>query len=604
MNITNWRGFAVIGGLDVPPGGAVQVEYRGDGKDWLPASVLPNLTEEEIQSPASGDWNCATQFQGLVHGYMIRDNQVYWNYFVNFDGVPERRDWQLRVRQCGDGGRVLREDVAPFTIDPGDTVILSNWFEWQGVRPEVQTVGDWRSSDPADVEPGWYVIRDAFGAPRLSGFGSVDIGAIEYHPHLAGHYDCFVGFREGFLECILDLPGRPVPTTLYLHPRNMPSRLTKEIFVGNCEFRPDDPVRIRRRPNAPTNKLRRFGDMLYLKFVPAAPRPVKAPAFVPPGKETVFYAEPYSMCYSHYCQNEAEADLIAQTYQLLGVDKVVAQTGRVGCAMMHYSKLAGFLQSAVSGDDRQSSNGGMEAMKHMEVMKVLGEACRRRGMKFLADIGVNSPYVNSPLESPWMRKHMDCLYEPCKFFLDYAREEVMEFAAGLYAELALEYDFDGISVNYTRNFMGNLTQERILELHRRIVAKIGAKRRAEQEIHVSILACTPDLYHALEKLLEENLVDSVTVGRQSSLYPFTDLTPYRRMLDRFPGRKLYGKIDGWTVNHTGLNQGKLPRPAECAELAESYFKAGADGIYFYQSEGILIDPFLRRFVRSLKGERA
>ena len=112
----------------------------------------------------------------------------------------------------------------------------------------------------------------------------------------------------------------------------------------------------------------------------------------------------------------ADASVDAKTYRELGADKIIAQSGRIGSRMMHYSRVAGFVSEVVSGDDRQSSNGGMEAMKHMEVMKVLGEACRRRGMKFLADIGVNSPYVNSPLESPWMRKHMDCLYEPCKFF--------------------------------------------------------------------------------------------------------------------------------------------------------------------------------------------
>ena len=84
------------------------------------------------------------------------------------------------------------------------------------------------------------------------------------------------------------------------------------------------------------------------------------------------------------------------------------------------------------------------------------------------------------------------------------------------------------------------------------------------------------------------------------VYPTVDLTPYRRLLDRYPGKKLYGKIDGWLPNHTGLNQSPLPRPSDCAERVKAYSSAGADGVFFYQSEQILIDPFLTRFVQSLK----
>ena len=72
MRLENWHGFVVVRDLDVPPGGAVQVEYRLAGR-WVAACVMPNLTEEELQSPCNGqDWNWATQFHGFVHGYQIR----------------------------------------------------------------------------------------------------------------------------------------------------------------------------------------------------------------------------------------------------------------------------------------------------------------------------------------------------------------------------------------------------------------------------------------------------------------------------------------------------------------------------------------------------
>lgn len=601
MRLYNWHGFVVADELDVPADGAVQLQYRG-GDRWLPCCVYPNLTEEELQSPCNDqDWTWATQYHGLVRGYQIRDRRVYWHYAANFGGIPEVREQELRIRQCGAGGRILSEEIVKFVIDPGDTVILYDWSKWSNVRPEVQTVQNWRISDPADVEPGWYVIKDEFGAPRLSGFGTGDIGAVEYCPQLSGRYDCFVGFREQLLECELELPGAP-PVTLHLHPSNMPTtRFTKEIRVGNYEFHPDDPIRIRRRPGAAVAKHRRFGDMLYLKFVPAAPKKAAIPAFFPPKAEIIFYSEPYSQCYGHTLQNEADAEARAETYRELGVDTVVAQTSRVGSRAMHYSKVAGYISDTVSGDDRKSSNGAMQALRHMDVMKVLGAACRKRGLKFIVSIAANSPYVGTTLCSEWTNQHMDLLYPACPLFLDYDREEVREFAAENYAEVVREYDFDGITVDYTRDFVGCMTAENIVDLHRRIVAKIGPERRREQVIMVSVVDCHPEIYRALEVLLAENLIDSVIVGNYISLYPRVDLAPYRALLDRHRGKKLYGKIDGWTLNYGGGRP--IVRPTECAQAATDYFAKGADGLYFYQSEFILSSPFLRNFVRSLRGKQ-
>ena len=150
MRCENWHGFVAVSGIDVQSGGAVQVEYRRDGR-WVAACVFPNLTEEELQSPCNDqDWNWATQFHGLVHGYQIRDRRVYWNYVIDFDGVPTIREQELRVRQCGDGGRVITEETVTVVIDPGDTVILNDWHSWNDVRPEIRTVGNWRTADRFD----------------------------------------------------------------------------------------------------------------------------------------------------------------------------------------------------------------------------------------------------------------------------------------------------------------------------------------------------------------------------------------------------------------------------------------------------------------------
>ncbi len=599
MKFINENGFLVLDELDVPAGGGVTVEYYDGAREtWQSCCMMPNLTEEELFSPSnSQDWNFATSFLGFVQEYMIRDNRVYWNYAVNFNGVIPAVPQRLRIRRSGPGGAACRTDEAEVNLVPGGSLVLCNWREWTNVCPERYTrLNNWRTVDPAEVEPGWYEASDEFGFPRLVGFGATDIGMVSHGPKLNGRYDLYLGLREQLLECELHLPGGIVQPLL-IHERTMPTtRFTKDFYVGTYDFTPTDVIGIARRPPALVNKLRRFGDIEYVRLTPAArpaePNPVSRPL------ETVFYSEPYSMCYYHCLQNESQAEQQAETYAKLGVDKIICQSGRVGCRMMHYSEVSGMVSKTTSGDDRQKSNGVVEALRHMDVMKELGAACRRRGIRFLANLGANSPYPGSSLESAHVAEHPEYFHAFHKLFLDYAKPEVIEFAAEQFRELA-EYDWDGLSIGYTRYPYG-IDAAGMVNLQRRIIEKIGRSRRRQLELNISIIADLPDHYAALEKLLAEDWVDSVCVGRMMCNDPEISLIPYRRLLARYPGKKLYGTIDGWNANHSGLNQAPLPRPADCVRLAERYDREQADGIYFYQSEQILVNPFLWRFVKSLK----
>ena len=599
MKVFNSQGFVVFGELDVPADGSVQVEYKS-GDYWMPACMYPNLTEEELQRPCNNqDWNWATQFMGFVQGYQIRDNQVYWHYCGNFDGVPEKKDYTVRVRRCAAGGKLLYQDIVDVTVDMGDVHFFNNFLEWKNVSPEPYNhLRNWRTKDPEDVPPGWYQARDEFGYPRLVSFGMGKQPEVSFVPGISGDFDLYFGVREQICECDFILPGGIVES-VHIFPRNAPTtRFTKEFKLGNYHFEAGDPLIIARRSSTECNPERRFGDLLYVKFVPAAPQKPVRPDFAKNNSEIVFYSEPYSNCYYKRMQTPEQADGIAQKYQDLNVTTVVTQTGRVGCRMMHYSKLAGWIQNTTSGDDRQQSNGVMEAMENMDVMQELAKACRKRGMKFIGDIGVNSPYIKSPLESSWMTEHRDLTHPACTLFLDYTKEEVREFAASCYAELINDCKFDGISFNYTRYPYGGIDTEMIIDLQRRTVAKITAPR-SEYEIHMSFVADLPAYYQALEVLLEENLVDAVTVGRLMSVDPQTNLTPYVELVHKYPGKKVFGKIDGWGSNFGGLNGSPLPTPERVETMSRNYLAMGADGIYFYQSEQILGDHFLRKYIKTL-----
>lgn len=600
MKWFNWHGFVVLSELDVSADGGIQVEYKHSSGRWYPCSMMPNFTEETMFGPSNGqDWNFATHFLGYVEGYLIRDNQVYWNYPVNFGGIPEQKEWILRVRRSSNGGKVEHDEEITVVIDSGGVVFLNNFLEWENVNPQpYDHMQGWRTRDPEDVPNDWYVASDELGSPRLVSFGMAKLPPVSYCPGVAGKYDVYLAIRENLLQCRVSLPGKK-PYNIYLSSRIMPGTcFNHEIYLDTCDFTETDKIVIGRCPATERNAQQRFGDIFYLKLVPADRVADRRPDYAKPDWETVFYSEPYSLCYYGDMQNEEQAGEIADRYAELGVDKVVCQTGRIGTRMMHWKSIAGPLLSPTMGDDREISDGMGEAMKRMDVMAELGKACRSRGMKFIAEMGVNCIYPGSALSCQWTQEHMHCVHPVHPVSLDYSLDEVREFAAINYSELA-DYEIDGICVNCTRYPFG-VTSDDLVDLFRRIVRKIGPQRRSELELSISIITGLPDFYTALETLLEENLVDAVFVGRLNTLSPVIDLKPFRALLDQYPGKKLYGKIDGWMANYGGFNSLRQPVPSDCDYLARFYSEAGADGLFFYQSEQVIIDPFVCRYVKSLK----
>jgi hypothetical protein len=597
MRIMNWNGWILLDELDLPPGGGVKAEFLADTGRFEPACLFPNLSEETLfEAHNHQDWNWATEYRGLVPERMIRDNRVYWNYYVNFAGLPENPHRTLRVTRYASGGRVLSCTEESVSIDPGDTVFLSNWHEWEGAPIHRYTgMEPNRQSDPADASPGWTVANCIFGQPRLTIFGTEEVPPLSYCPQLSGRYDLYLCLKEEVLECDLELPGTNVLEHLLITPRTIPfNKFWKELYIGAYDFTKSDCIRIHQVTSTRFNKLRRFGDIFYFKLVPTQ-RVVKKSRVAGRLQEILFYSEPYSIAYYHRLQNEQMAEKLVDEYAALGVDKVICQMGRTGSFVLYANSVSTRGRAGdVRGDDQQSSNGVAEMMKHMDILEVLPPLCRKKGIKFLANMGVNSSYVGSPLETKFSMQHPEYYHH---HLLDFSIPEVIDFATENFREMA-RYEIDGLSVSHTR-YPYWQTKDTILAFHRGIVEKIGWQRRRELELNISFVCDDPDYYQAIEIMMQEDLIDSIVPGNMMCIHPPVNLTPYIQLAERW-GKTVYGMIDGWGLSNAGMNTSVLPRPAECEILAERYINQGAKGLYFYQSEQILSNPFMRRFVKSLK----
>jgi hypothetical protein len=604
MKFSNIDGWGVFSELNVPKNGGVKAEYFCTQKElWLPCCLFSTLDEDALFAPNNNqDWNWATTFTGIVMQYNMTADEVFWNYYISFDGLPPEREVKVRLTVFGVSGKDAEITEMTVCPEPGDIVFLNNWTQWKGAEAinSYDNMEPNRHKDPEDAPEGWCVADCPFGQPRLTIFGKKAVEPLYHSPGLTGKYDLYLCVKEHILECDLELPGQTSLTKFQINPRIMPfNKFWKEIYVGQYNFDKNARIGIHQSSSTIHNPLRRFGDLYYFKMVPAKrpARPEPLP-FADKVKEIIFYSEPYSVAYYYSLQNEKMVEQLVNEYSALGVDKVFCQMGRVGSIMLYPSKVAaparlGFM----SGDDKQSSNGVNEMMQNMDILEVLSRMCRKRGIKFIPNIGVNMPYIGSTLETKFSDEHPECRQPARKLYMDYSRPEILDFAAEHFVEMA-QYDIDGVGVDHQRYPYGQTT-ETVVALHRKIVEKIGAKRRSELEINIRFQADNPDYFEAVKVLMEENLVDGFIPSRLFSVFPIVNIAEYVKLGKRY-NKKVYGCLDGWSWTYTDVNQGLIPRPKDFEEAASSYIGQDADGLFFYQSEQILKNVFSRRFVQSLK----
>lgn len=603
MNYENWKGWGVFNKLGVPAGGGVRILYRDYRHQdrWLPACIFPTLHEDWLYTPSNmQDWDFGTCWAGIARADNIRDDKVFWNYFVNFNGCPQR-PVQVKVTVYASAGKVVEERELTVKPDFGKTVLIRE-DAWSGApitRLERTRqhfyVAEW--SDQKNATSGWVSDINWEQIRFLTIHGREPVKPLYCAPKLSGDYEVYIlTCQESEVEFDLELPGNALPVRVYFNAQTIPAQKRwRELFIGHCRLTPGDRIGIHQTPATVQNPLRKFGALYYLKLAPA-PAPVTRPVSNPP--EIVFYSEPYSLAYYYELQNETQAERLIDRYVELGVDKIVCQMGRVGMGAIYPSKVAviNAARPVSIGDDRQKSTGVADMMVNMNIMEVLPRLCRKRGIRFLANIGTNAYQLYGALDSKFAVENRDLIHPTVYGTLDYDKKEVVEHAVDWLVELA-GYDVDGISIDHNRHPFGQ-TEQNILDIHRRLVEKLGARRK-NMEINIRFLVDNPDYYRALLILLEENLVDSIIPSGMYCIYPEMKLGEYVRLARKYK-KKIYGCVDFMGLRYT--EQQRNVTPAEMRRLCATYTQAGTDGIFFYQSEMILFLLGQQRVVKALKQE--
>ena len=602
MKFENIDGWGVFSELKISDDGGIRLEYFSEKyKKWVPCCVFPTLDENAIFAPSDlQSWTRGTVMEGSVMKRDMPDDKIFWNYFINFAGLPENKNCKVRKTVFENSGAKPNTEEMTVCIDPGSTLFLNNWEKWDGAAVtffdrslESRCLRDLVDSDQARPN-GWTVDRYREGQKFLTIYGKEKTEPIYYSPDLSGSYELYICVKENICEFMLELPGVKYLEKVWFDERVIPAhKFWKEIHLGKYSFAPGDRIGIHQAAPTVHNKLREFGDVCYFKLVQS--RSVSSPAVN--GGEIVFYSEPYSIAYYYELQNEKMVESLVEEYVSCGVDKIVCQMGRGGSYVIYPSEVVKTARKGVvMGDDKQQSSGVAEMTEALDIMKVLPRYCRKKGIKFIANIGINSTYPGSTLESVFSAEHPEYHHPEFYEFLDYTIPAVREYAVDMLMEMA-DYEIDGLSVDHCR-YPYAQTAETIVEFHRLLVQRIGQKRRSELELNIRFPVNNPEYYQALKILLEEDLVDTIIPSRFASIYPEINIADYVK-LAAIHGKKVYGCLDFNTFIYT--EKAMAPRPAEFQSAAERYRQDGADGLFFYQSEMVLRNVFQRKFVKSLKG---
>ena len=606
MKYRNKSGWIEIYELNISKDGGVQVEYFNNTyQRYFPACIFPSLDEEVLFRQSNyQDWARATSFEGTAMKYMMTGDCVYWNYFITYQAGEIPKQAKLRVTVFESSGRNPQSTELDVDIDPGDTLFINNFTQWQGAE-NIKNIDRGQNgvfykdsiNEAVDNESGWRIDYHRGNIPYLTNYGKNEDAPLRYCPQLNGEYELLIGFKEDLLEIWLELPGKKHLERIRNHERIMPVyQWWKEISVGRYNFTSEDSIGIHKPSACCVNKLHPFGDLVYLKLVPVSTS-IKFRQIIPP-TEVVFYAEPYSLGYYGELQSEDMVESLFQEYLSLGIDTLSCQVARGGGVFLYRSEVTQYARSGASvGDDHQFSDGANKMMAVMDVLDVFSRYSRKHKLKFIANMGMNACSRGSNVESKFSADNPQLHHPVLGDFFDFTHEEVIEYVAAIATEIA-QYDIDGICFEHMRYQYGQ-TFETIMAIHRRIKDKIGSCRYNELEISVRFPVDNHEYYKALEQLFNEGLVDVIIPSRQASIIPDIDITHYVQLAAKY-GKAVQGCLDGWAGHYT--KPFMIPRPAQYEQLAKRYSSDGAKGLFFYQSEQILENVFLRRTIKKLTGK--
>lgn len=561
-------GFLEIAlGQPATPIRGAALTYSLDGGAFVPCAIYPGQDADALLETTFWTWNQAVQF-GRVR-FTGKARPVYWNLYLN--GLHRHHGpVTLRADVLSDAGVERFEQTVE--LQPARAVYLDAWDAWTPANR------GWRVIDGQVVcEPG----------------GNRDMQPIRVPVNVRGRFDVVVGLRAGvftgMLTCSRDGVRRPFVVSAK-HPE-LADKVSKEIRWRTAELEPGDWIEIAPTPAAVRDpKISPPGGIAYLKLVPAdTPKRVTADE-ANDERTLALYFEPYSWAYFYNLTTPQQVRDVVRMYRELGATEVHNQLIRFGSKALHHSRVAErFERGAMMADDGTFSDAPTQMVRSIDVLQEMIAACRELGLKHYANAALSNCYPGTDFEERISRDHPDWR---AGNVLRFNRPETRAYAAAVIAEF-VEWGTDGLSIDCLR-YPDHHTEEDLVLLFREIRA--AADKAASGRfvpLTVRIPANDPVYFRAFDTLVKERAVQTVVPSTVFPREPYTSVRPYLKWKDH--GCRVLGIVDGWKAwvgtFCDNFQLELLLSPRDIRDDIRRYLREGADGIFVYQGDAHLADPF-------------
>lgn len=564
------------------------VRYRIDDEKILPASVYRSLSPDYMIDEADVRyWN-----YGISRGQVrFRSNEknciVYWNRYINLKSYtgPVEIFFDILTEEG-----TSHESVKTI-INKGREVYLDKWSLYAGENG---------TSDDGNCKDKWLIKKDRFDIEYITAGSGQELPVMGILPEVEGLYDVYICLRSGTARLHIGagdegrrkfMPGGGVHE---LYEQDFCDKEYKEIMWETVNFKKDSVIRISQIVN--NNYILDFGSISYIKLVPHNGGKQEAEIRGKNGSGNLnLYFEPYSCAACFGMVTPRDVYETIDNFLRLKPDEITCQVGRVGSKVVYHSSTIDRVDMACITDDLKVCSGQTLMVRNMDVLRVASSYCRKKGIFFTANLGVNRPYLSiTELTDRFVFDNMDKIKDG---LLDYECPEVMDYALRMVREIVDNYDIDGFSLDFMRT-EDNQTRDTLVELAGRVREILDQKengRTGPLRFTVRIPSDREEYYEAAVEWVKNGLVDVIIPSYATEMVPVPRIEHYVRLC-RGTGTKVYGCVDGWRkfalLEQEFGNVEFAMSPKDIRDAVTYYKSCGAQGVFVYQGENYAFNPLV------------
>jgi len=330
----------------------------------------------------------------------------------------------------------------------------------------------------------------------------------------------------------------------------------------------------------------------YIKFVPISQADydqLNRWKTAPKDKMLVGYFEPYSWAFRELVTNESDLMQPILAYKNAGFDWVDSQLGRSGSRPLYATELDEPLLGATKGDAPHGSNVQPESLGTGRMVRlvdpVAGVTRSAKALDIATSIcfGAANNYRGGPLEAEYSKKYPEKFIG--KYYLKYADPEARKYFLGFYEEV-LQMGAQNLGLDFCRYPHGVVNKSDATDFLRELRQLANKYSTSEKPVRILVRFPVPGNKGVLMNngkfdpatWIKEGLVD-ILVPSDFGGMPFFDISSYVKMAAGTTTRVIP------CIDALGSGQ---PFPGHVLLRANSLYKKGADGVYFYQADSHVV----------------